>query len=73
MQKCRLTLQVTDVLAVAIRKLRSNFSNRQNVVEENSIKGKARLLFSGTRGREQRPQQLPFVRRSTGVNHYIFS
>jgi len=30
-------------------------------VEENSTKGEARLLFSETRGREQRPQQLPFV------------
>ena len=39
MQKCRLTLQVTDVLAVAIKELRSNSSNRQNVVEENSTKG----------------------------------
>jgi len=28
-----LTLQVTDVLAVAIKELRSNSSNRQNVVE----------------------------------------
>jgi len=32
-----------------------------NVVEENSTKGEARLLFSGTQGRDQRPQQLPFV------------
>jgi len=58
---CRITLQITDVLAVAIKELQSNSSNRQNVVEENSTKGKARLLFSGTRGREQRPQQLPFA------------
>jgi len=35
----RLTLQVTDVFAVAIKKLRSNFSNCKNVVEENSTKG----------------------------------
>jgi len=28
-----------------------------NVVEENCTKGVARLLFSGTRGREQRPQR----------------
>jgi len=28
-----ITLQVTDVLAVAIKELRSNSSNRQNVVE----------------------------------------
>jgi hypothetical protein len=48
-------------LAVAIKELRSNSSNQQNVVEENSTKGEARLLFSGTKGREQRPQQLPFV------------
>jgi hypothetical protein len=26
-------------------------------------RAQARLLFSGTRGREQRPQQLPFVKR----------
>jgi len=38
-QELRLTLQVTDVLAVAIKELRSNSSNRQNVVEENSTKG----------------------------------
>jgi hypothetical protein len=31
-------------------------------------KGEARLLFSGTRGREQRPQQLPFVRRNIFYN-----
>jgi len=40
-QKWHITLQVTDVLAVAIKELRSNSSNRQNVVEENSTKGKA--------------------------------
>ena len=51
MQKCRLTFQVTDVLAVAIKELRSNSSNRQNVVEGNSTKGEARLLFPGTRSR----------------------
>jgi len=38
-QELRLTLQVTDVLAVAIKELRSNSSNRQNVVEENNTKG----------------------------------
>jgi len=32
---------VTDVLAVAIKKLRSNSSNRQNVVEKNHTKALA--------------------------------
>jgi len=36
---CRITLQVTDVLVVAIRELRSNSSNRQNVVEQNTAEG----------------------------------
>ena len=34
----RITLQVIDVLSVAIKELQSNSSNRQNVVDENSTK-----------------------------------
>jgi len=40
------------------------------VVEENSTKGVARLLFSGTQAAEQAAQQLPFVRRSTACFYF---
>ena len=54
LRKCRLTFKVTDVFAVAIKKLRSNFSNSKNVVEEIATKGEARLAISGTRAAERR-------------------
>ena len=59
----RITLQVTDVLAVAIREYEV-FQQPTKCGGRKQHKGaKRRLLFSGTRGREQRPQQLPFVIR----------
>jgi hypothetical protein len=36
---------VNDVFAVAIKKLRSSFSNRKNVAEKKHTKGAARLCF----------------------------
>jgi len=59
----RLTLQVTDVLSVA--GIAPQFQQPTKCGGRKQHKGtKCRLLFSGTRGREQRPQQLPFVKRS---------
>jgi hypothetical protein len=39
--------------AVAIKEMRSIYSNRKNVVEQKSTKGEAWLGFCGTRSAEQ--------------------
>jgi len=49
--------------------MRSILRAQKNVVEQNATKGEARLAFCGTRAAEQAAQQLPFVRRSTGLRH----
>jgi len=48
------------------------FAAGKNVVEQNTTKGIARLVFCGTRAAEQAAQQLPFVIRRLRFYRYIF-
>jgi len=65
----RLTLQVTDVLRLRRRALRSKDQQPQNVVEENCTKGVSPTAILWSPNRRIGGEQLPFVRRSTIVLH----
>jgi len=65
--KLRLTLQVTDVLRLRRRALRSKDQQPQNVVERNRTKGVSPTAVLRNPSRRKAAKQLPYVKRRVCV------
>ena len=72
-RKCRdvfrLTLQVTDVLRLRTRALRSKDQQPQNVVERNRTKGASPTAVLRNPSRRKAAKRLPYVKRRTCVSN----
>ena len=62
LRNLHITLQVTDVLTVAIKELRSNSSNRQNVAEIKPYKGRSPTAVFPSPSRLKAAKLLPVVK-----------